>query len=246
MKSLNETSIGTCHKVYEFLPERVCIIPLKARTGCSPRFEPEKSDIRSLIQPNLDGYVPQLMESVVHKGIDVPDSWLETPDDAMDVVQILSNRRELIRFADSSGLVLRRFLQNNTLNATSQWHMVETLQGECDGHEDRVGGIVGDESSGELVLTLDQISEGIVVMIIGDVNPTVPSTDDGYVIDININGTLKTISKNEIQDAKQRFGFVPIADRLGGTVSDNVTIRIQVRNCKSTPCNIMLTHIYWA
>jgi hypothetical protein len=218
---------------------------LKAQTECTPRLEPEKYNIRSIIQPGVDGYIPSLTESTVNTVPDIPKAWLETPDDAIDVVQILSNRRQLMRSTSelSSGLVpRRRYLQDDWINATSQWHVIGSLQVDCDGYMDNIGGIAGDESSGELVLTLDTISEGIVIMVFGDVNTTLPSSnDDKFFIDVSSDGTMKTISRREYEDAKKNFGFLTILDRMNGTASTNLLIRAQIRNC-----NIMLTHIYWS
>ena len=145
----------------------------------------------------------------------------------------------------SSGLVpRRRYLQDDGINATSQWHVIGSLQVDCDGYMDNIGGIAGDESSGELVLTLDTISEGIVIMVFGDVNTTLSSSnDDEFFIDVSIDGMMKTISKRVYDDAKKNFGFLTILDRMNGTESTNLLSKVQIRNCKS---KIMLTHIYWS
>ena len=127
--------MGACHKVKEYLlPERICSVPLKAQTECTPRFEPVLMYIRSIIKHGEDGYIPQLFEST-DKVSDIPTAWLETPDDALNVVQILSNRRQLIDEPTSiseSMMIPGRVLQENSGNGTAKGYMSEgSLQADC-------------------------------------------------------------------------------------------------------------------
>jgi len=242
--------MGTCHKVKEYLlPERICSVPLKAQTECTPRFEPVLMNIRSIIKHGEDGYIPQLFESTDKVSV-IPTAWLDTPDDALNVVQILSNRRQLIDEPTSSEsmMIPGRVLQENSGNGTAKWYMSEgSLQEDCNDYIDNIGGIIGDESSGDLVLTLDQVIEGIVVIVFSDVNKTLTIPDDeGYLIDVSIDGKVNTISKKAYEAAKKFFGIFTISDGMDKIGPMNTTVRIQIRNCASNPCRIMLTHIYWS
>jgi len=95
-KTLNlDASVGHCHEMSGSVPERVCSTALKARTEFTPRADPEKTSITSIIKPTSDGYIPQNEEELLYEGPDVPNPALEPPKGEIDVHAIVINRRRL-------------------------------------------------------------------------------------------------------------------------------------------------------
>ena len=78
-------------------PSRVCRLALKARTEYTPRADPDKTSIRSILKPAPDGYIPSFEESPLYEGDDVPNPATMVPEGAVDVRSIVSKRRRVIR-----------------------------------------------------------------------------------------------------------------------------------------------------
>lgn len=93
---------GFCRELDGLLPDRVCSTPLKAATEFTPRANPDENSLRSIIKPTADGHVPEVRETMLYDGPDVPNPSLELPEDAIDVEAIVSNRRRKLAGRDSS------------------------------------------------------------------------------------------------------------------------------------------------
>lgn len=92
------SNIGKCHELKQFLPERVCTIPLISKTEFTPRANPQNNSIVSILKPSPgNGYVPKMEETMLYEGPDVPNPVFDLPKDAVDVRAIVSNRRRVRR-----------------------------------------------------------------------------------------------------------------------------------------------------
>eukprot|EP00540_Astrosyne_radiata_P017049 CAMPEP_0116846898 /NCGR_PEP_ID=MMETSP0418-20121206/14120_1 /TAXON_ID=1158023 /ORGANISM="Astrosyne radiata, Strain 13vi08-1A" /LENGTH=620 /DNA_ID=CAMNT_0004478255 /DNA_START=23 /DNA_END=1886 /DNA_ORIENTATION=- len=171
VKSLDKI-LGSC---YEFstalqMPERLCTTPINARTEFTPRPNPEKTSLQSIIKPNELGYVPHVSEPLFFTGPNVFNPFIAIPEDAVDVLAIVSNGRNL----DTASRRLEK------IEPGLGWQMQST-NGYCDGswnsecgrsagstclilgHNDGRGGILFGSYSGWLVMTLKDVTEGIIL-----------------------------------------------------------------------------------
>jgi len=270
--------IGTCHHISGILPDRVCSVPMKARTEYTPRFNPESTSIRSIVKSDDGQVVPQLTETMLYDGPDKANPMLLRPDDAIDVVQIVSNRRRLLSIVEDgkkargdntplSRFRIRRLDGESHDDSINKWN-VSGLPGRCDGesesicgrmrsstcllsgHVDSVGGLSGDDTSGRIIMTLEQVKEGIIILKLDTHELEV--TED-FQFDFSIDGIETSWSKTVFLEKRKSFSggsvefftLLDSADFAKESTKKNVDLGIQVRNC-TTPCGIWLTHVYWA
>mmetsp|Transcript_6913 Transcript_6913/g.10065 ORF Transcript_6913/g.10065 Transcript_6913/m.10065 type:complete len:630 (-) Transcript_6913:1759-3648(-) len=73
-------------------PTRLCTTSLKARTEYTPRADPDKTSIVSILKPAPDGYIPSVPPPL-YEGEDVPNPAMTLPEGAIDVRSILSRGR---------------------------------------------------------------------------------------------------------------------------------------------------------
>jgi hypothetical protein len=152
---------------------RVCSTPLWARTEFTPRANPDKTSLRSIIKPNELGYVPHISEHLLYTGPNVHNPLLDLPEGAIDVVAIVSNGRS---YPES------RRLQQEPIVPGLGWQMNKyahtgycdgTYNSECSrdasntclylGHNDGRAGLIFDSYSGWLVMRLPAVKEGLII-----------------------------------------------------------------------------------
>jgi hypothetical protein len=174
-KAKNLDGDWECEKVMKDIASaRICNIALHARTEFTPRANPERTSIQSLIKPNELGYVPHQKEKMLYTGPDVHNPLLELPEGAVDVNAIVSNGRNFPQTRN-------RRLQKESIVPGLGWEHVGVMNGYCDGsynsecgrfaasncltpgHNDGRGGVKFDSYSGWLVMTLPQIKEGVII-----------------------------------------------------------------------------------
>ena len=154
MKKTEELTKGACSEMKKNLPNRLCGIPMQAKTEYTPRYDVEKTSLAAIIKPDPKGNVPKMEEKNIYDGPDVWNPALEVPDGETDVLTIISNRRLGImnpwmgyRFEENqtssnsspqNGKVQGNF--NNlrkrelaTITPGSGWKYQGSLPGTCDG-----------------------------------------------------------------------------------------------------------------
>lgn len=167
---------------------------VQGRTLHTPRYQPEKSSLLTLIRAAPDGYKPTNPLTVGYDGPDVHNPCYDIPEDGIDVVHIVSNRRRNVAADDNrekmvvpdsppgSETSTRSLDSDGTIVPGKGWEVVWEKPGTCDGayrsicgrertepcpllgHHDSQGTLVGNEYSGWLVLDLPDVNEGIIVL----------------------------------------------------------------------------------
>lgn len=189
-----DPTVGECDKLKEYLPERVCNTPLKARSEYTPRANPAETSLRTILKPAPDGFVPKIEDKMLYDGPDLPNPYLIVPRGEIDTVEIAGLRRRL----DSRPINSFQEQENNwdfanqfsssirgrrlEINAGKGWQVSRTLPGNCDGtydaicgrlsssdcllsgHMDSRGGILGNELSGWLIFNVPEMKEGIIML----------------------------------------------------------------------------------
>lgn len=191
-----DPSEGFCEEFsrLELLPERVCSLPLRARTEFTPRANAENNSIVEIVKPTPDGYIPEKKEDILYSGPNVPIPELDPPDDELDIREVVSNRRLDIDTLTQSNLSQssafsnkseQTFLRGRALGEDvipgSGWSL-DARPGICDGtydavcgrepssncllsgHMDHRGGILGDGLSGWLVMNVQGVKEGFIML----------------------------------------------------------------------------------
>ena len=167
-----DAGVGSCLKLKDYVPERVCKTVMRGRSEFTPRPMPESTSISSIIKPAEGGYVPKVEDKLLYDGPDDPPPALDIPDDAIDV-----------RFIVSAGIRRRRRrLDEDAIVPGLGWQVHGELPGVCDGtatgicgrlesstclldgHMDSKGGVLGNEYSGWLVFTVKDVKEGIIML----------------------------------------------------------------------------------
>jgi len=169
-----DAGVGSCLKLKDYVPERVCKTAMTGRSEFTPRPMPESTSISSIIKPAEGGYVPKVEDKLLYDGPDDPPPALDIPDDAIDV-----------RFVVSAGIRRRRRrrrLNEDAIVPGLGWQVHGELPGVCDGtatgicgrlesstclldgHMDSKGGVLGNEYSGWLVFTVKDVKEGIIML----------------------------------------------------------------------------------
>jgi len=185
-----DPALGSCYANEGVLPTRMCNTPMKARTQYTPRANFEETSLTSIIKPTADGYVPKNELTPLYEGADAHNTCFDLPEGAVDVFNIVVGRRQL-QEQDVVGSAKVPELARQTPPTRSLsdeivpgkgWEVWGEPQGYCDGtynaicarsgdnecvlygHHDERGAIIGNEYSGWLVLTLDDVKEGLIVL----------------------------------------------------------------------------------
>lgn len=148
-----ESTVGECDQLKEYLPERVCNTPLKARSEYTPRANPAETSLRTILKPGPDGFVPIIEEKMLYDGPDLPNPYLKVPHGEIDTAEIAGLRRRLDSrpinsfqdqenyFRDSNrwfhSNIRSRYLD---INAGKGWQFSRVLPGNCDGTYDAICG----------------------------------------------------------------------------------------------------------
>lgn len=170
--------VGDCMKAYDGkIPIRVCNTTLYGATEFTPRANPDKTSIQTLLKPAANGYIPHASSAAQYTGPGPYNPKLDPPEGAVDVLAIISNGRSY----DALPPRIRK-LDVDVINPGLGWQMSDSPAGYCDGtwnsecgrepgttcllsgHSDRRGGLIMDGYSGWLVLTLPAILEGIIML----------------------------------------------------------------------------------
>lgn len=171
----------------DYIPERVCGIPLQARTEFTPRSDPTNTGILNIVNPASDGFVPSLSEKMAYEGPDVLNPALLLPKDVIDVCAIVSNRRLMMEhnmeFVQPNKVHKNASIRRRMNIETGKGWELETLPGTCDGtttaicgrestsdcllygHMDHKGGLlVGGSDNGWLSMKLSNMTQGIIML----------------------------------------------------------------------------------
>lgn len=153
-KKTEELTKGACSNMNKNLPNRLCGIPMQAKSEFTPRFDIEKTSLTAIIKPDSKGNIPKMEEKNIYDGPDVWNPVLEVPDGEIDVLAIVSNRRlgimnpwmgyrieddqTLSIFSSQNGTVQGNFdnLRKRklaTITPGSGWKFQGSLPGSCDG-----------------------------------------------------------------------------------------------------------------
>ena len=169
-----DADVGSCGKLKEYLPERMCKVAVRSRTEHTPRLSPDETSISSMIKPAGESqYVPKVEDKMVYDGPDEPNPVLALPEDAFDV-----------RFIVSAGIRRLRRLDDEAIVPGLGWQIHGELPGQCDGsssgicgrqetssclldgHMASKGGVLGNEFSGWLVFTVKDVKEGLIAVVL--------------------------------------------------------------------------------
>ena len=163
-----DADVGSCGKLKDYLPERMCKVAVRGRTEYTPRLGQEETSISSMIKPaGESNYVPKVEDKMVYEGPNEPNPVLALPEDAFDVRFIVSAgiRRRLRRLGDDDN-------DDKSIVPGLGWQIHGELPGKCDGsstgicgrqetsscllddHMTSRGGVLGNEFSGWLVFTV--------------------------------------------------------------------------------------------
>lgn len=201
---------------FTLLPARICNIPLNARSEMTPRRDPERTSLRSIMKegctipkpvPNMydppDAYVPQFF----HPDIDVVHILQNGIEFQENQARKLAVReRQLwkpVRKPITSGLEPGKGWSLNTKSNPS------TCDGTWDsfcgrsssncmliGHNDRRGGLAFDGFSGWMMFDLENMQHGLIVVRIEDwVGP--PAATKDWKCENNRNCTETEVSPTE-------------------------------------------------
>jgi hypothetical protein len=173
-----DADVGSCGKLKDYLPERMCKVAVRGRTEYTPRLGQEETSISSMIKPaGESNYVPKVEDKMVYEGPNEPNPVLALPEDAFDVRFIVSAgiRRRLRRLGDDDN-------DDKSIVPGLGWQIHGELPGKCDGsstgicgrqetsscllddHMASKGGVLGNEFSGWLVFTVKDVKEGVIVL----------------------------------------------------------------------------------
>jgi hypothetical protein len=76
-----------CGQLFGLVP-RLCTTPMRGATEWTPRSDPHRSSIRSLVRPSPSGYVPEVSTEVAYRGRDPRIPSQRVPMGEVDVAQI--------------------------------------------------------------------------------------------------------------------------------------------------------------
>jgi len=193
VKNLDE-SLGSCYELSGILPTRLCNTPMKAKTQYTPRANFHESALTSIIKPTSDGYVPRNEKTLLYEGPDEHNTCFDIPEGEIDVFNVVTGRRQLAEESfrpvsppdtstvdDSMNADTTRYLEDS-ITPGKGWNVWGEPPGFCDGtynatcglytksecamigHHDNRGAVIGNESSGWLVMTLEDLKEGVIVL----------------------------------------------------------------------------------
>mmetsp|Transcript_17528 Transcript_17528/g.39604 ORF Transcript_17528/g.39604 Transcript_17528/m.39604 type:complete len:549 (-) Transcript_17528:80-1726(-) len=135
-----EINDGYCEERMNFLPA-LCKVSMKGRSEYTPRFDPEKTSISSILTPSPEGTIPSFpVISMLYDGYDLPIASQKVPDDEINVNEI-AGKRSFMRRRQSN------LIEYNITSATkeenvntgkgisSDWFLLDQISGYCDGRK---------------------------------------------------------------------------------------------------------------
>lgn len=148
-----DPKVGDCDKLKDYLPERVCNIPLHARGEYTPRANPSETSLRTVLKKGPDGWIPKLEVSMLYDGPDVPNPNLQVPHGDIDTAEIAGLRRQLEMIPQLEYLKKTLWHENDThahlprlrqrnleIQSGKGWEFSNVLPGNCDGTYDAICG----------------------------------------------------------------------------------------------------------
>jgi hypothetical protein len=167
---------------------------MKAKTQYTPRANFHESALTSIIKPTSDGYVPRNEKTLLYEGPNEHNTCFDIPEGEIDVFNVVTGRRQLAEESfrppsspdtstvdDSMNADTTRYLED-IITPGKGWNVWGEPPGFCDGtynatcglytksecamygHHDGRGAVIGNESSGWLVMTLKDLKEGVIVL----------------------------------------------------------------------------------
>lgn len=194
VESLNDAVAPHCFQLEKTmnLPRRLCTHKLSGRTEFTPRSNPSKTSIRSLLQ--ID-HVSVTKSELLYEGEDVVNPIAEIPRGEVDALEIFdlhgkrrlsqrllrSENRTIIGTASTDALQHRR---TDAISPGEGWRLLHSYGDGCDGslsstntcgrlsssncllegHQGSRGGIWGNETTGWLVLDGIKPENGFVAL----------------------------------------------------------------------------------
>lgn len=146
--------VGNCDKLKEYIPERVCNLPLNARGEFTPRADPSGTSLRTILKSGPYSLIPNPEVSMLYDGPDVQNPNLHVPYGEIDTVAIAGLRRQL-GMSSPKQVGVRHPLSNEndphshlpnlqqrilSIEAGKGWEFSKILPGNCDGSFDAICG----------------------------------------------------------------------------------------------------------
>ena len=159
---------------------------------------------------------------------------------------------------------LRRRMADDTIVPGRGWEL-ETLPGTCDGtttgicgresssdcllygHMNKQGGLIGDESSGWLVMNLSNTTEAII-MLKFDIESMSQDFSFDYAIDNEVTSLSKDQFMEKVTSPRNKVDLITLLDNpkfVNEGEVKNIELGLRVKNC-ANDCKFKLTHVYWA
>jgi hypothetical protein len=153
-------------------PTRMCSLPMKAYTEFTPRANPEKTSITSIIKPGINGFVPHIHTPMLYTGPDVHNPFTAVPEGEVDAHAIISNGRTFDegkrrRLGSDEIVTGLGFMFGNRFEpgyCDGSYNAECKRTGNCllNGQHDTRGCIMMGSCSGWLVMNVPAVKEGII------------------------------------------------------------------------------------
>lgn len=126
-----------CEEKFFFM-KRICKIGLNGRSEWTPRNDPMRTSIRSLMFPDADGYIPNVGKDVVYDPPDVEIPTLLVPEGEIDVRAILSSgisKRQTIQMPKERLHLSKqqKDFSHSTIKPGNGTYLYDHKSGLCDG-----------------------------------------------------------------------------------------------------------------
>ena len=192
-----------------FLPEAFCTKPINARTEFTPRANPIRTSLQSIIKPDENGRVPHVATApMLYTGPDVFNNYTAIPEGEIDVLAIVSNGR--VYPEDRRDRRRRLEIQpglGHMVAGEPAGYCDGTWNSECNrpatsncllsGHNDARGGILMNSYSGWLVMTLKGLKEGVIATKMETWHPPEELGLTAGWTSINNRGDARGLRRNE-------------------------------------------------
>jgi hypothetical protein len=106
-----------CLRNSAHMPARMCTTPMQARTEFTPRANAHETSITSILKPAPNGYVPTNEFTPLYDGPDVPNACFDIPPGSVDVLAVVSLRRQRKQRALQTSAVARHASESSSLAA---------------------------------------------------------------------------------------------------------------------------------
>lgn len=182
---------------YQFaLPDKICEVPIRAKSEFTPRYDPAGTSIRSIIKQGV--FIP-LAGPNLYDPPEPKNAAFDAPDSELDILSIIENgndylpntaRREAIfgqksparqlmevsRKPITSGLEPGQgwglYTKSAPDNCDGSWDSFCGRSADSDcvlyGHNDNRGGLLFDSLSGWLIVNLEKMTHGIIFVRVED------------------------------------------------------------------------------